>query len=309
MTKYAPAKTTKASAQPFSNNSSFYNNQPEEEKRHATPASNANTIEQQTIDEKRLKLNQEDYSPNKAKPTPTKETIDASKKAGHRRGYSMGQQLPPEKNAELEKQIEKHMQYQYQQQQQQQQQLKEQKEREQQALALQYQQQQQLLLKKQQEEQQAALQLQFQQQNQLAILDPQQEQDDYYAQFFNSSKMTFDFERQIVSQRGKSSGGGLFTPMASPANGNKKAAHQRTSSMGEEPKSSSRWQHKRASVGDQPQATIDRQNSELVELINMMENPEEKAEFVQYIQDRGNFEQVMSLLESRYRNEKYHHHK
>lgn len=81
----------------------------------------------------------------------------------------------------------------------------------------------------------------------MIVVDPQQEQDDYYAQFFSTNKLTFDFERNIVSQRAKPQGG-LYTPIASPVS--TKKGHHRTSSVGEEPKSSSRWQNKRASVGD-----------------------------------------------------------
>jgi hypothetical protein len=259
MTKYLPNKS-KNHGHPFSNNSSFYNHDEEKLKQQ----------EQQNVDEKRMKLNQEDYSK-------VVQQRDAESAKKHRRGYSMGQTpAQPDKNLNLE--LEKHLQMEKQ---------------------LQYQLQQQSINQQnnaQQQYQQYYPQQQMPQQ--MVIVDPQQEQDEYYAQFFNTNKLTFDFERLTVSQRGGKNGGNS-TPVGSPSS---KKGHNRTSSM-EDLKSGARWNQKRASVGDQPLYN-DRQNSELVELINMMDNPEEKAEFVQYIQDRQNFEQVMSLLESRYRNER-----
>ena len=297
--------SSKAQAYPFSNNSSFYRHDEESGRNH----------EQHYIDEKRIKLNQEDYSPNKSKASIPKDPEPVKK---HRRGYSMG--TPIIDKAELERQLEKHLQLQYQHQQSQSHhhhhhgydQRHEQKH-EQRHHHVQHQQQynqhQEYYFQKQQQQQyQAQLQAQAQAQNhnaqQLAIADPQQDADEFYAQFFNTSKQTFDFERLIISQRNK--GGGLYTPVASPIS-TKKPHHQRTSSMGEDPtKSNPRWSQKRASVGDQP---YEKQNSELVELINMMDNPDEKAEFVQYIQDRQNFEEVMNLLENRYRNDRNHYQK
>lgn len=120
MTKYMPSKS-KNIGHPFSNNSSFYN--VDEEK--------AKNQEIFLVDEKRLKLNQEDYS----KPVSSRD-VESSKK--HRRGYSMGQpSISIDKNYDLERQLqleklEKQLQFQYQQQQ----------EKNQQAV-LQYQQQQQ----------------------------------------------------------------------------------------------------------------------------------------------------------------------
>jgi len=93
----------------------------------------------------------------------------------------------------------------------------------------------------------------------LAPADPQQEQDEYYEKFFHSDKMTFDFEKQIISQRHKMMQQNIScTASATPTN--KKpataAAHTRTRSI-EDPnsllptKASSRWNTKRSSVGDE----------------------------------------------------------
>jgi hypothetical protein len=87
--------------------------------------------------------------------------------------------------------------------------------------------------------------------------DPQQEQDEFFEKFFHSDKMTFEFEKLIVSQRNKPQNGS-FTAATTPTNNNKPTTgHARTRSI-EDPsllptKASSRWNTKRSSVGDEMQ--------------------------------------------------------
>ena len=116
--------------------------------------------------------------------------------------------------------------------------------------------------------------------------DPQQEQDDFYQQFFHSEKMTFDFEKLIVSQRNKLQHGSSttsVTPTNKPA-----TAHTRTRSI-EDPssllptKASSRWNTKRSSVGDEVQ-TGGREMFNLIEQISDLDKTEfEKEELRRYL--------------------------
>ena len=116
--------------------------------------------------------------------------------------------------------------------------------------------------------------------------DPQQEQDDFYQQFFHSEKMTFDFEKLIVSQRNKPQHGSSttsVTPTNKPA-----TAHTRTRSI-EDPnsllptKASSRWNTKRSSVGDDVQ-TGGREMFNLIEQISDLDKTEfEKEELRRYL--------------------------
>jgi len=116
--------------------------------------------------------------------------------------------------------------------------------------------------------------------------DPQQEQDDFYQQFFHSDKMTFDFEKLIVSQRNKIPNGSSttsVTPTNKPA-----TAHTRTRSI-EDPnsllptKASSRWNTKRSSVGDDVQ-TGGREMFNLIEQISDLDKTEfEKEELRRYL--------------------------
>jgi len=101
------------------------------------------------------------------------------------------------------------------------------------------------------------------------VKEPVVEAEDYYAQFFHTNKLTFDFERLVLSQQQKNQ----MNPMNSPGTVVKKPSHHRTSSAGEDPstinqlRGSFRWQNKRGSAGDQPM--LERNNSDLIELISL----------------------------------------
>jgi len=158
----------------------------------------------------------------------------AAQKKQHRRGLSSGQnplfleqQLAMEQLA-LERERMKQMQLL------QQQQLQEQ--------------QQQLLLQ-QQQEQMRQMQLQMQQQY---ARDPQQEEDEFYEEFFHMDKMTFGFEKLMISQKVNQNNSST-TPVASPSQ-SKNSGHHRTRSIEENismmptTKSSSRWNTKKSSI-------------------------------------------------------------
>jgi len=86
--------------------------------------------------------------------------------------------------------------------------------------------------------------------------DPQQEQDEFFEKFFHSDKMTFEFEKHIISQRNNKSQNMQSTMSTGPTNHKPATAHTRTRSI-EDPssllptKASSRWNTKRSSVGEE----------------------------------------------------------
>jgi len=107
--------------------------------------------------------------------------------------------------------------------------------------------------------------------------DPQQEQDEFYEKFFHSDKMTFEFEKLIVSQRNKPQNSS-FVNTTTPTNSKPTTAHARTRSI-EDPnsllptKASSRWNTKRSSVGEE--MFLGKETPTLSEQVNEMD----KAEF------------------------------
>lgn len=120
--------------------------------------------------------------------------------------------------------------------------------------------------------------------------DPQQEQDEYYEKFFHSDKMTFDFEKQIISQRQKVQHNISCTASATPTNKKPASAaiHTRTRSI-EDPnsvlptKASSRWNTKRSSVGDEMPAG-GRERFNLIEQISDLDRTDfEKEELRKYL--------------------------
>lgn len=113
----------------------------------------------------------------------------------------------------------------------------------------QLQEQQQQLLLQQQQEQMRQMQLQMQQQY---ARDPQQEEDEFYEEFFHMDKMTFGFEKLMISQKVNQNNSST-TPVASPSQ-SKNSGHHRTRSIEENismmptTKSSSRWNTKKSSI-------------------------------------------------------------
>lgn len=113
----------------------------------------------------------------------------------------------------------------------------------------QLQEQQQQLLLQQQQEQMRQMQLQMQQQY---ARDPQQEEDEFYEEFFHMDKMTFGFEKLMISQKVIQNNSST-TPVASPSQ-SKNSGHHRTRSIEENismmptTKSSSRWNTKKSSI-------------------------------------------------------------
>lgn len=125
------------------------------------------------------------------------------------------------------------------------------------------QQQQQLLLQQQQQQQQQMQQMQMHMQQQY-MRDPQQEEDEFYEEFFHMDKMTFGFEKLMISQKMIQSNSSN-TPAASPTQ-SKQSGHHRTRSIEENismmptTKSSSRWTTKKSSVDGEHQGGHERFN-------------------------------------------------
>jgi hypothetical protein len=118
-------------------------------------------------------------------------------------------------------------------------------------------------------------------------VDPQQEQDEFFERFFHSDKMTFEFEKLIVSQRNKPQTGSL-TATTTPTNHKKPVtAHARTRSI-EDPnmvasKTSSRWNTKRSSVGEESQSQM-KEAYNLVDKLSEFDRSEgEKEERKRYL--------------------------
>lgn len=137
------------------------------------------------------------------------------------------------------------------------------------------QQQQQILLQQQQQQMQQMQQMQMHMAQQYK--DPQQEEDEFYEEFFHMDKMTFGFEKLIISQKEVVQNNSSTTPVASPSNGKKQSVqsmqsqqsgHHRTRSTGIEEnismmpttKSSSRWNTKKSSVDHDQHAGHERFN-------------------------------------------------
>lgn len=114
-------------------------------------------------------------------------------------------------------------------------------------------------------------------------VDPQQEQDEFFEKFFHSDKMTFEFEKLIVSQRNNKPQNTSLTATTTPTNQKKPAtAHARTRSI-EDPnammpaKTSSRWNTKRSSVGEEGQPQM-KQAYNLMDKLNEFDRNEGEKE-------------------------------
>jgi len=121
----------------------------------------------------------------------------------------------------------------------------------------------------------------------LLIQEPHHEQDEFYEKFFHSDKMTFDFEKLIISQRNKPQNGSTTPTAMTPVNNKPMTAHARTRSI-DDPnsllptKASSRWNTKRSSIGDDLQAGREKFN--LLEQISELDGTNfEKEEIRKYL--------------------------
>jgi len=127
-------------------------------------------------------------------------------------------------------------------------------------------------------------QLHQQQMEQYIMKDPQQEEDEFYEEFFHMDKMTFGFEKLIISQ--KLNQPQFFTPIASPTQ-SKQVSHHRTKSI-DEPNNfiptkstSTRWTTKKSSVGDEHHIG-GREKFNIIEQMSDLDRTNEREELRRY---------------------------